>query len=95
MQASLDEQKQVKSVEVINGVKITTYADGSQHFDIVEKTLPKEQPEEKSFWQKLKDWWNNSDVTPYATIKDLNNGTDTNDENESVPAVEIGVSMKF
>ena len=88
----MDNNKNIVSTEISNGVKITTFDDGSQQFECVEQ---------ESFWQKIKSWWKNVKIKPYAKIRDLSDPIGKrkedpfDDESGSKKAAEIGVSIEF
>lgn len=88
----MDNNKNIISTEISNGVKITTFDDGSQQFECVEQ---------KSFWQKIKSWWKNVKIKPYAKIRDLADPIGKrkeepfDDGSGSKKAAEIGISIEF
>lgn len=86
--------------EVIkDGVKITTYKDGSQHFETIEKDKPAIEIDNRSWWQKIKDWWNNSNVKPYVKIRDLADPFGDRDDpdkgSDGATGAEIGIKISF
>lgn len=91
----------IKNIQIIDGVKITTYENGSQIFELVDKTPVLNIKTEKSLWQKIKDWWSNADIKPYAKIRDLSdpigkrNEDPFDDGSGSKNSAEIGISIRF
>lgn len=90
----------MKKIEILNNVKITTFDDGRQVFE----PLPLsdlEKQKNKSFWQKIKDWWKNVKIKPYAKIRDLSDPIGKRKEDPfddgsgSKKAAEIGISIGF
>lgn len=89
----------IVSEVVKDGIKITTYKDGSQHFESVDKPKQTIEVDNRSWWQKLKDWWNDAPVTPYVKVRDLADpfgGRDDPDKgSDGKSAVEVGIKIKF
>lgn len=91
----------ISSVQILDGVKITTYENGDQTFELVDETPVLNVKTEKSWWQKIKDWWNNSDIKPYAKIRDLSDPIGKRKEDPfddgsgSKKAAEIGIKIEF
>lgn len=85
----------MNEISVIDGVKIETDENGNQHFTLVEPSKPTIVVDDRSWWQKVCDWWNDAPVKPYAEIRDLNNGPDTNGENRPCPAIEVEIKISF
>ena len=90
----------MEKVKILNNVKITTFDDGRQVFE----PLPLsdlEKQENKSFWQKIKNWWKNSNIKPYAKIRDLSDPIGKRKEDlfdngsGSKKAAEIGIKLEF
>ena len=97
-------EKQIVKEYIIDDVKVTEYSDGSTTFKPVDAPKPKETPksDERSWWQKIKDWWDDSPVTPYAGVRDLSDPFDElkrdpsiHDGSGSKMAVEVGIRFKF
>lgn len=86
-------EKKLISTEIVGTVKIFTYDDGSWHFE----PLPQEQqPDCRSWWQKVKDWLNGSPVTPYAKIRDCSDPFDDKHyDGGTKEAVEVGIKVDF
>ena len=84
--------KTISSVEEVNNVTIITYTDGSQCFKPVEN---------KSIWKKIKDWWKNVKIKPYAKIRDLSDPIGKRKEDPfddgsgSKSAAEVGITIDF
>ena len=85
----------MNDISVIDGVKIETDENGNQHFTFVEQSKPTTVIDDRSWWQKIYDWWNDSPVKPYIKTKDLNNGPDTDGENTPHTAIEAGIKISF
>ena len=91
----------MENIQIIDGVKITTYENGDQTFELVDKTPVLNVKTEKSLWQKIKDWWNNADIKPYAKIRDLSDPIGKRKEDPfddgsgSKKATEIGIKIEF
>lgn len=88
------------SVEIIDGVKITTDENGNQKFESIDtKEIVVET--KLSLWQKIKNWWNNVDIKPYAKIRDLSDPFGDrkkdpfDDGSGSKKAAEIGIKITF
>lgn len=89
------------SSEIIDGVKVTTDKNGNQHFELLDKTSTKHEIDNRNWWQKIKDWFNDSKVTPYVNVRDLSDPLDQrkndpfDDGSGSKNAAEIGLKIKF
>jgi len=99
---SISDNKDIVSVIEKDGVRITTYSDGSQHFESIEKSKPTIEVDNRSWWQKLKDWWNNAPVTPYVKVRDLADPFGDRKANgdpdagcDGATGVEVGIKIKF
>lgn len=97
-----ESERKIVREYVSEGVKITEYSDGSTSFIAVNESKTNKQPDERSWWQKVKDWWNDSPVTPYVGVRDLSDPFDKLKENPTVHdgsgsklAVEVGINIKF
>lgn len=88
--------------EVIDRVKITSDGD-FDHFEIIDEPIQHKAPDvdQRSWWQKLKDWWNDAPVTPYVKTRDLadplgDRADDPFDMMDGNPTgVEVGIKVKF
>ena len=95
--------KAVQSEEIINNVKIITYDDESQHFETTDCQKPTIAIDNRSWWQKVCDWWNDAPVKPYVKVRDLADPTEArmNDiddidvGSDGKNAVEVGVKISF
>lgn len=89
----------IVSEDIKNNIKITTYADGSQHFEYIGKQEQTVNVDNRSILQKIKDWWNNSPITPYVKVRDLADPFDDRDDSDKGSdgkiATEIGIKVKF
>ena len=92
--------------EIINNIEITTDENGNQHFKILDLNNDNIQLKNKrseSFWQKIKNWWNNSNAQPYIKVRDLgdplnnrkNNPLDQNAGSDGKKGIEIGIKFDF
>lgn len=96
-------QKKEVKIEILDNVKIITFDDGSQQFTPVEQPKPTIEVDNRSWWQKLYDWWNDAPVKPYVKIRDLADPTgsrvsDIDDRDASCDgknAVEVGIKISF
>lgn len=96
------DKKIIKEYVNDDGIKITEYDDGTTIFKPVSMPVKIKEDNDKSFWQKIKNWWKTSDVKPYAKIRDLSdpydklkNETFEHDGSGSKNAIEIGVKVSF
>lgn len=97
-----DEVKTIVKETIDDGVRIIEYSDGSTVFKPIDMGPPKIKVDERSWWQKVKDWWNDSPVTPYVGVRDLSDPFDElkddpscHDGSGSKHAVEVGIRIKF
>ena len=94
--------KKIIKETIDNGVRITEYSDGSTVFKPLDMT-PKNQPDTRSWWEKIKDWFCDHDVKPYIKIRDLadpigKRREDFNDidvGSDGKKAAEIGIKISF
>lgn len=95
---------ETNSLSVIDGVKIWTDENGTTHFQPVDE--PKSETiyiDDRSWWQKVKDWWNDAPVRPYIKIRDLadpfgdrrNDPFDLDAGSDGKNAAEIGIQIRF
>lgn len=84
-------EKVVVSVIEKDGVRITTYKDGSQHFESIKEKKPIVE-DTRSWWQKLKDWWNDAPVKPYVKVRDL--ADPFGDRKENIDDIDAGSDGK-
>ena len=94
--------KKIVKETIDDGVRIIEYDDGSTVFKPIDMGPPKIKVDDRSWWQKVKDWWNDSPVTPYIGIRDLSDPAGKLKEDPSVhdgsgskQAIEIGIKFKF
>lgn len=86
-----------------DGIKITTYKDGSQHFELVDYPEIEIKTDYRSWWQRLKDWWNGTSIKPYVKVRDLadpfedrkNNPDDIDAGSDGATGAEIGIKISF
>ena len=87
-----------ENIKIVNSVKITTDENGNQTFEPIDIDVKNTT---KNFWQKIKDWWKNVKIKPYAKIRDLSDPIGKRKEDPfddgsgSKKAAEIGVSIEF
>ena len=92
---------ETNSLSVIDGVKIWTDENGTTHFEPVEQPKPTITVDNRSWWKKLKDWWNDVPVKPYIKKRDLSDpfGDRKNDPFDDgsggKSATEIGIKISF
>lgn len=96
----MSEEKTLKKLEIIDGIEIATYSDGSQTFtpiDNKKENKEKTQFEPKGGLEKIKDWFENSTVTPYINIKNISDlpSDSEDDKGGEKSALVIGVNVKF
>lgn len=91
--------KEIVSEVVDDGVKITTYKDGSQHFEPIEQPKPTIVVDERNWLQKIVDWFKTSPITPYVKCRNMSNIADKDELREEATdapvGIEVGVKIKF
>ena len=87
--------KLTDELSVINNVKIETDENGNQHFTPIEQ--PKSSVvDNRSWWQKVCDWWNDAPVKPYVKVRNLSDPFgDKHYEGGTHNAIEAGVKISF
>ncbi len=86
----------MNDISILNNVKIVTDENGNQHFTPIEQPKPTITIDNRSWWQKLYDWWNNAPVKPYTKIRDLSDPFgDKNYEGGTHKAAEVGIKISF
>ena len=90
----------VMTKKIVNGVEITEDDDGTTHFRAIMDQPKKEEPkrDDRSWWDKLCDWWNESPVTPYVKVRDMSdplNQFENEDHGIEQTGVEAGIKIKF
>ena len=89
-------EKVIEKVETIRNVEITTYTDGSQRFRSIDTPNPQLLPDNRSWFQKLCDWWNDAPVTPYVKVRDHSDPFgDKGYEGGTAKGIEAGIRIKF
>lgn len=96
------ESKKIIKETIDDGVRIIEYSDGSTIFKPLDMT-PKNQPDNRSWWEKIKDWFCDHDVKPYIRIRDLadptgerrNDPDDIDVGSDGKSAAEIGIKISF
>ena len=86
----------MNEISAINGVKIEIDENGNQHFTLIEQPKPTVVVDNKGWWQKVCDWWNNSPVKLYVKSRNLSDPFgDKNYEGGTHKAIEAGVKISF
>ena len=89
-------KKAIEKVETLGDVEIITYTDGSQRFRSIDSPKPQPLPDNRSWFQKLCDWWNDSPVTPYVKVRNLSDPFGDNGyEGGTAKGIETGIKIKF
>ena len=93
------------SEKIVDNVKIQRFEDENGKFHDVFTTLPTEKEEEKtkttenlSWWKRLVNWWNSSDVKPYVKTRDFNKQGEDPFRPEDIASkkgVEVGIKVTF
>ena len=87
--------KLTDELSVINNVKIETDENGNQHFTPIEQPKPS-AVDNRSWWQKVCDWWNDAPVKPYVKVRNLSDPFgDKHYEGGTHNAIEAGVKISF
>ena len=88
--------KLTDELSVINNVKIETDENGNQHFTPIEQPKPTIVVDNRSWWQKVCDWWNDAPVKPYVKIRNLSDPFgDKHCEDGTHKATEVGIKIDF
>lgn len=86
----------MNDISIINNVKIETDENGNQHFTPIEQPKPTIAVDNRSWWQKVCDWWNDAPVKPYVKIRNLSDPFDDQHcEGETHKAIETGIKINF
>ena len=86
----------MNDISIINNVKIETDENGNQHFTPIEQPKPTVVVDNRSWWQKICDWWNDAPVKPYVKVRDLSDPFgDKNYEGGTHKATEVGIKINF
>lgn len=89
-------QRLMNDISIINNVKIETDENGNQHFTPIEQPKPTIVVDNRSWWQKICDWWNDAPVKPYVKIRNLSDPFDDKHyEGETHKAIETGIEINF
>lgn len=91
--------KTIISEKITNNIKITTYSDGSEHFEVI-KTQTKSK---LNFFQKIIQWFKKHEVKPYIKNRDLadpfgdrkKDPFDTDSGSDGITGTEVGIEIKF
>ena len=86
----------MNDISVLENVQIETDENGNQHFTIIEQPKQSNNIDNRSLWQKVYDWWNNSCVKPYVKVRDLSDPFgDKNYEGGTHKCIEGGIKISF
>ena len=86
----------MSEISVIGNVKIETDENGNQHFTVIDQSPATPSAENRSWWQKVCDWWNDATVKPYVKNRNLSDPFgDKNYEGGTHKAIEAGVKISF
>lgn len=86
----------MNDLSILDNVQIETDENGNQHFTIIEQLKQSNNIDNRSLWQKVYDWWNNSCVKPYAKIRDLSDPfADKHYDGGTHKAAEAGIKISF
>ena len=94
--------KKIIKETIDDGIKIIEYSDGTTVFKPLDMTL-KNQPDNRSWWEKVKNWFCDHDVKPYIKLRDLADPIDKRREDlndidvgsDGKNAAEIGIKISF
>ena len=86
----------MSDISVIGNVKIETDENGNQHFIVIDQSPATPSVDNRSWWQKVCDWWNDAPVKPYVKVRDLSDPFgDKNYEGGAHKCIESGVKISF
>ena len=86
----------MNDISIINNVKIETDENGNQRFTPIEQPKPTIVVDNRSWWQKVRDWWNGAPARPYVKIRNLSDPFgDKSYEGGMHSATEIGIKVSF
>lgn len=85
----------MNDISAINNVKIETDENGNQHFTPIEQQKPV-VVDNRSWWQKVCDWWNDEPVKPYVKVRNLSDPFgDQNCDGGTHKCIEGGIKISF
>ena len=85
----------MSEISVIGNVKIET-DEGNQHFNVIDQSPATPSVDNRSWWQKVCDWWNDAPVKPYVKIRNLSDPFgDKNYEGGTHKCIESGIKISF
>ena len=86
----------MSEISVIGNVKIETDENSNQHFTLIDQLPAMPSIDNRSWWQKVCDWWNNSPVKPYVKVRNLSDPFgDKNYEGGTHKCIEGGIKISF
>ena len=86
----------MSKISVIGNVKIETDENSNQHFTVIDQSSATPSVDNRSWWQKVCDWWNDAPVKPYVKIRNLSDPFgDKNYEGGTHKCIESGIKISF
>ena len=86
----------MSEISVIGNVKIETDENDNQHFTVIDQSSATPSVDNRSWWQKVCDWWNDAPVKPYVKVRNLSDPFgDKNYEGGTHKCIESGVKISF
>ena len=86
----------MNDISIINNVKIETDENGNQHFTVIDQSPATPSVDNRSWWQKVCDWWNDAPVKPYVKVRNLSDPFgDKNYEGGTHKCIEGGIKISF
>ena len=86
----------MSEISVIGNVKIETDENDNQHFTVIDQSPVKPSVDNRSWWQKVCDWWNDAPVKPYVKVRNLSDPFgDKNYEGGTHKCIEGGIKISF
>ena len=86
----------MNDISVLDNVQIETDENGNQHFTIIEQPKLSNNIDNRSWWQKVCNWWNDAPVKPYVKVRNLSDPFgDKNYEGGTHKCIEGGIKISF
>lgn len=86
----------MNEISVIGNVKIETDENGNQRFTVIDQSSATLSVDNRSWWQKVCDWWNDAPVKPYVKVRNLSDPFgDKNYEDGTHKCIEGGIKISF
>ena len=86
----------MSEISVIGNVKIETDENSNQHFTVIDQLPAMSSIDNRSWWQKVCDWWNDAPVKPYVKVRNLSDPFgDKNYEGGTHKCIEGGIKISF